>query len=221
MPSPLVKRPSCSGGSTVEAWMPADRLDAFGDYAPEIEPFLGERALERYLEDRERRYAKWYEGIDSGNRAAYLSAIPEDAGTIRLPALFPERGEAPFSGSVWFYKEVFLKEDPGEEGFLYVGDLIDSDATYINGSRVGETAYRYPPRKYPFDAALLHKGFNRIAVRLVIERGRGGFVGSILPGNGDIPLKNRRLRRSWKSFFPRNCPRGFSGRPSCRCKASP
>jgi sialate O-acetylesterase len=57
-----------------------------------------------------------------------------------------------------------------------LGELIDADKTYINGVKVGETGYRYPPRKYKVSAGLLREGINLIAVRLIIMSGAGGFV---------------------------------------------
>ncbi len=57
-----------------------------------------------------------------------------------------------------------------------MGELIDSDETYINGVKVGETGYRYPQRKYKIPAGLLRAGGNLVAVRLIILSGAGGFV---------------------------------------------
>lgn len=125
---------------------------------------------------RDKRIEKWYESVDAGVREIYSKEIPAGVKHITLPTMFAGEESGGFSGSIWFYKEVILEKNPGEDGFLYVGELIDSDTTYINGVPVGETAYRYPPRKYNFNASILHIGRNLIAVRLVIEKGCGGFI---------------------------------------------
>jgi len=167
---------NAQGGASIEAWMPMTILSKFEDYSGQIEPFLGKGALARFLTERENRNSKWYASIDAGVREMSSKEIPDGVKRINIPTMFS--GEAPggFSGSIWFYKEVFLERNPGESAFLYIGELIDSDMTYVNGIPVGETAYRYPPRKYNFDASLLHIGRNLIAVRLVIEKGCGGFI---------------------------------------------
>jgi sialate O-acetylesterase len=167
---------NAQGGASIEAWMPMSELDAFGNFSKEIEPFLEKGSLTDFLTEREKRIYKWYESVDAGVGAIYSKEVPEGAKIITLPAMFNSEEKDGFSGSIWFYKEVFLESDPGVNGFLYAGELIDSDKTYINGVQVGETAYRYPPRKYCFDASLLHAGKNLIAIRLVIENHFGGFI---------------------------------------------
>ncbi|MBN1775023.1 MAG: hypothetical protein JW817_01010 [Clostridiales bacterium] len=166
---------NAQGGSSVEAWMPMNVLDKFGDFHGPIQPFLRDGSLDEFLADRQRRVDAWYAGLVTEGIAVRSREIPEDANPVTLPGLFPADSEK-FCGSVWFYKDFTLEKDPGEQGFLYLGELVDSDTTYINGVLVGETGYRYPPRKYDFDASVLKKGRNRIAVRLVIEYGKGGFI---------------------------------------------
>lgn len=167
---------NAQGGSSIEAWMPLTVLNAFGDYSGEIKPFLQKGALDLFLKEREIRIGKWYESIDNGVKETYCREIPSGANRMMIPAMFEGKAGGGFSGCMWFYKEIFLENDPGDSGFLYAGELIDSDRTYINGILIGQTAYRYPPRKYDFDASVLHTGKNLIAIRLVIENGCGGFI---------------------------------------------
>ncbi len=111
----------------------------------------------------------------------------------------------PWRGVVWFYKEFELQNEPDPDAFLYVGNLIDADVTYVNGVQVGRIEYRYPPRKYPFDGSILRKGRNVITVRLLIEGGAGGFVGShpyyIRSGAEKISLEGPWLRK-WGKEAP-------------------
>lgn len=167
---------NAQGGSSVEAWMPMSVLDRFGDYHDRIEPFLEDGALDEFLRNREKRIGEWYETIRAEDSLRFSKEMPEYVEPILLPALFPVSADDRFSGSVWFYRDFILEKDPSGSGFLYLGELIDSDETYINGVWVGQTEYRYPPRKYSFDASVLKKGMNRLAVRLVIQYGRGGFI---------------------------------------------
>jgi len=167
---------NAQGGSSVEAWMSLELLDRFGDFRTPLKPFIQKGALEEYLRERERRILDWYDSVRSEDDQRFVSGIPDDALPIDLPALFPVDPGERFSGSVWFYREFYLEKKPGDNAFLYLGEMIDSDTTYINGTLVGTTGYRYPPRKYPFDGSLLREGRNLTATRLVIQYGRGGFL---------------------------------------------
>ncbi len=167
---------NAQGGASIEAWMPEASLGDFCDCEKELAAFRAPGSLETFLAEREKRIAVWYAGIEGEGRAKMAEEIPETAKEILLPQVFEGPDGDPFSGSMWFYKEFMLEEVPAGEGLLYAGELIDSDVTYINGVKVGETGYRYPPRKYFFDAAILRKGKNLIAIRLVTENDFGGFI---------------------------------------------
>ncbi len=167
---------NAQGGSSIEAWMPMNLLDRFDDYNGLIEPFLNNGSLDKFLANRESRIAQWYESVQSEDSIRFSTEKPGDAESILLPAIFPASRDEKFSGSMWFYREFVLEKEPTNKALLYLGELIDSDDTYINGVLVGQTGYRYPPRKYAFDASVLRKGKNLIAVRLVVQYGKGGFV---------------------------------------------
>lgn len=164
------------GGSTVESWMDVSLLPEFGDYENQMKPFMEKGALTRYLKERDEGIASWRQALEREDEEKYISAIPEGASDFTVPGLLLEKDGTDHVGIVWFYKVFELKEEPGKNAFLYLGDLIDADQTFINGKPVGRTEYRYPPRKYPFDGSILRKGENLIAVRLILETGEGGFV---------------------------------------------
>ncbi|MBE6753100.1 MAG: sialate O-acetylesterase [Ruminococcaceae bacterium] len=167
---------AAQGGSSVEAWMPADALTEFGDFSPEIDRFVGDTALGEFLSFIEKRDMDWAQAQEMNVDESFSAAIPENAGAVKLPAMLRDTELKGFSGSLWFYKEFTLENEPQGTPFLYVGELIDSDRTFINGVKVGETGYRYPPRRYFFDAAPLRKGKNLLAVRLLVKNGDGGFI---------------------------------------------
>lgn len=196
---------NAQGGSTVEAWMPAEELDAFGDYGKYYADFLEDGAIYKFMADCDRGAAEWYKSVASGEEESLCRAIPDGAKKITLPQMTMGTDLDGFSGSVWFYKEFSLDATEGET-FLYVGELVDSDRTYINGNKVGETFYRYPPRKYPFNSNVLKKGKNLIAVRLVIEHGAGGFIPEheyfITAGGKKTPLSGE-----WKYFIEKRAER--------------
>ena len=166
------------GGSTIESWMPEKLLSEFGDFSEAVDPFRDGDALVRYLENREREIASWRDELNEPEEIEkkYISGIPGIHEDFIVPGLLLNAKGNGHVGVVWFYKDFELSEEPDEEAFLYLGDLIDADQTYVNGVLVGATGYRYPPRKYPFSGKILRKGMNRITVRLIVENGDGGFV---------------------------------------------
>lgn len=167
---------NAQGGSSVEAWMPLTLLERWGDYSSEPKRFTPPGALTKFIEDRDAAVAAWYRLNETEGNEVLATTIPTGAESIEIPTMYPPKEDISFSGSIWFYKEIDIDEMPTGPAMLYVGELIDSDRTYINGIKVGETAYRYPPRRYSFDASIFRKGKNLIAVRLVIEGGRGSFI---------------------------------------------
>ncbi len=164
------------GGSTIESWMPSELLSKFGDYEDHIRPFQGRDTLKQYNELRDHSIAAWRETLESPEDQERVDLIPEGAGDFAVPGMLLEKNGNGYTGIVWFYRDFELKNEPQEDAFLYLGNLIDADQTFINGHAVGRIEYRYPPRKYPFDGSILRKGRNRITVRLLIENGSGGFV---------------------------------------------
>lgn len=164
------------GGSTIEAWMPSDILSRFGDFHPQMDRFMKEGALAAYLKEQEILGAQWRMTLESPEDDIYCNRIPAKAEDFTVPGMLLQKEGQGFCGIAWFWKEFELSETPGKEAFLYLGNLIDADQTFVNGELIGRTEYRYPPRKYPFNGNLLHRGKNLIAVRLIIENGDGGFV---------------------------------------------
>ncbi|MDZ7835652.1 MAG: hypothetical protein U5K84_10430 [Alkalibacterium sp.] len=92
--------------------------------------------------------------------------------------MFKDTALAGFSGVVWFRRtfDVTEKQLESEHFRLRLGSLINGDETYLNGEKVGETDYRYPPRKYVLKKENLRVGTNTLVVRLMIDAANGGFI---------------------------------------------
>jgi sialate O-acetylesterase len=161
------------GGSRIEAWLPEEEVIKLPGCAEKIAPFKVKGSLQKLVAGQDEEVMAWRRSITKGFDC---KKVPEQAKRFYLPGLTANTELKGFSGSVWFSKEVFLEKAPEGEGLLYLGEMIDSDETYINGVKGGETGYRYPPRKYRVMAGLLRAGNNLISVRLVIMNGAGGFV---------------------------------------------
>lgn len=104
-------------------------------------------------------------------------------GKVSVPGFF-EHGMETFSGSICLRKEIELKEtypketDPEADGKIkfYFGAVIDADQTYINGTKIGETTFRYPPRLYEIPRGLLRPGKNVIEIHMLVLRAGGGLM---------------------------------------------
>ena len=191
---------NAQGGSTLEAWMPADLLSEYKDCSEVINKFMEDNSLQKFLDGITQDIIEWRESITEKDFEKRALAIPEDATEVTLPGIFLEREGQGYTGSFWLYKEVDIDCEPSKDSFLYVGELIDADQTFINGTMVGRTEYCYPPRKYPFDGSILKKGKNLIAVRLEVNNKNGGFLLDhqyyIRTGDKKISIEGKWLRKN-------------------------
>lgn len=164
------------GGSRIEAWMSRESLIDYPHLLEEADKYKGKEAAGQFVREQERISGNWIAQMgDAGTEKAYLtSEADEKWKNIHLPGWLEEAGIHDFSGCIWL-RHVFEVPETmaGKEAMLWLGTLVDSDRTYVNGEFVGETGYQYPPRKYPIPAGLLRKGKNEIRIRLVCNDGHG------------------------------------------------
>lgn len=82
-----------------------------------------------------------------------------------------------WTGTLWFRKEFNVPADMvGQDSLLRLGCLVDADVCYLNGQRVGNITYQYPPRKYTLPQGLLKAGKNVLCIRLQTNGSREKFV---------------------------------------------
>jgi sialate O-acetylesterase len=97
--------------------------------------------------------------------------------SINLPGDFSEAGLAQFCGVVWLARDLELPESFAETSAkIWLGTITDADTVYINGVEIGNTGYRYPPRKYAVPAGLLRGGKNRVVIRVTCNSGEGSVT---------------------------------------------
>lgn len=194
------------GGSPIQSWMSEEMLRDFTEYTEDIERHKNDGYIEEELKKNERLQNEWYNSLrekDKGLQNKELSWYSQDLceegwDKIMLPVFFREAGLKDFTGSLWFRKRVEHSEAMAEEeAFLWLGTIVDSDETYVNGKLVGVTPYQYPPRKYKIPKGLLKAGENLITLRVVCDAGNGRFtpgkIYSLFGKGGNIDLKG-----SWK-----------------------
>ncbi len=120
--------------------------------------------------------------IESWISEEHLCKFPEpaflrnDRYTMNVPGRWKDNG-IDCRGAVWHQKEIDLPASMHHKhAKLYLGTLVDSDSTFVNGHFVGRTTYTYPPRKYDIPAGILRQGRNIIAVRIQSQAGNGEFI---------------------------------------------
>jgi sialate O-acetylesterase len=177
------------GGTIIETWISRtafEQSSAFNKMINSV-PTASVEALEN------QRLNKLIQKVDSfqGKLPLENEAIGwkqtsfDDAGwkTMNIPGLWETKGWPELDGIVWFRKEIFIDSVASEKSAsLHLGSIDESDKTYINGIKVGETKDDpVTERTYTIPAKLLRKGRNVIAVRIEDKGGGGGF--------GDSPEK--------------------------------
>lgn len=169
------------GGSPVEAWLSEGALKSYPDVLQELQQFKND-SLIREIENKNKELnATWFAALSKQeevkHNAVELSFNDSHWSDITLPGSWNKDKEFPVNGVVWFRKNINIPASMiGKPGKIWLGRIVDADSVFINGKFVGTTSYQYPPRKYEFDAALLNAGANVIAVKVISQGGRGGFV---------------------------------------------
>ena len=189
------------GGSRIEAWMD---IGALGGDRADIESSLRAMAEseERTLAETQRNLALFPDL--PADPAGWETPALDDAkwNLIDAPGNWESAGWAGMDGEVWYRTTFTLDEEEVAAGALLlgVGRIDDSDTTWVNGTRVGETKMQYDkPRRYIVPQSALQVGENVIAIRVVDTGGGGGIHGHrdelfVQPADG----ASRALGAAWK-----------------------
>ncbi|MCC5928812.1 MAG: sialate O-acetylesterase [Cyclobacteriaceae bacterium] len=175
------------GGTNVETWMTAETLtkikglegvvQELKDYDPNDQLAGQKEKFRDLLGDVPEIDEGYQRGI------AYWAAPDYDFTSWKimvLPGLWEEKGLPNLDGIVWFMKEFELShEEASSPATLSLGPIDDSDITWVNGIKVGETTNKYSEaREYQVPAYVLKEGRNVLVVRVEDTGGGGGIYGS-------------------------------------------
>ena len=169
------------GGTPVESWMSAEALKDFPEKIangkqytdPTVRDEISKKTFKAILE-WESRLKKEDAGLKEGwqNPDTDISAWDD----LSLPGDFASAGLCAFCGVIWLAKDFDIKADfPSKNAKVWLGTIVDADTVFINGVEIGNTTYRYPPRKYLPESLLKH-GKNRIVIRVTCNNGEGGVT---------------------------------------------
>lgn len=190
------------GGSPIQAWMDENSLKKYPEYLDEAKKWQNDDLI-KSTESGEQALSKaWYTELDQSDIGLNqhwesLDLNDSDWKTMNIPGSWEDK-EGSFEGSVWFRKEINLtKNQAGKTAFLNLGRIKDADVTYINGTKVGNVTYEYPPRWYDIPAGVLKEGKNVIAIRISNGSGKGQFIAD-KPYYLEIDGNKIDLKTEWK-----------------------
>ncbi len=176
---------SALGGSPAEAWISEDALKEFPEYYKEAQRFKDPELIEQIRHSDDQRIRAWYdklnrkdEGLSNPRMTWYSEGLSAaEWTTMDVPGYWADTDSGLANGSVWFRKKIEVPpSSSGKKGKLILGRIVDADSVFVNGVFVGTTSYQYPPRRYDIPRGLLKAGENTIAVRVISELDKGGFV---------------------------------------------
>jgi len=154
-------------------------------------------AANRHRQGFTKAFTKANPGVSAGtkeNQREQSSFDDSNWKSMDLPQNI-ERAGLDMDGIVWFRKVVEIPaRAAGKKASLSLGPVDDSDETWVNGVKVGETKKQYAqPRTYSIASSLLKAGKNVIAIRMEDTGGGGGLNGKpeqmfLQVGNDKIAL---------------------------------
>lgn len=140
---------------------------------------------------------------------------PKGWRNMNIPGYWEDQGIKDLNGVVWFRRTFEVpKSWLGKPVKLFMGRIVDADEMYVNGKKIGNITYQYPPRRYEIPADLLKEGKNTFVIRVTNSSGKGGFVPDkpyYMTANGEeIDLKGTWQYKVGEVYQPMNFG-GFGG----------
>lgn len=169
------------GGTPIEAWTPKEGFKNF----PDILKIIAENKDTAFVNSQMRNRPSFNGGSRepsdkglTGEKPWYaVDFIPKEWRRINIPGYWEDQGVKDLNGVVWYRREIELPQTmAGQEATVFLGRIVDADELYINGTKVGNTTYQYPQRRYHVPANLLKAGKNIFVIRVTNNNGKGGFV---------------------------------------------
>ena len=174
------------GGTPIEAWIPKDSLEKdYPQLIKRVQFFQSDEYVKSQRQTNmqaERQWQKILQESDPGILENWIAADLNDAEWQSVSqwdtkwAMSPTT-RRPIVGTIWLRQHIHIdKEHAGKPARLLLGTLYDRDVTYLNGQKIGETGYQYPPRRYDIPEGLLREGDNVITVRFINKNGLVHFI---------------------------------------------
>ncbi len=171
------------GGSPVESWISESTIKKYPQYYKELLKYKDQNYIDSIVKSDNKRINEWY-GLstkrDLGNGSVSWKENTINLSewqSINVPGYWNNTELENTNGVIWFKKIFTLnKTEAIQESMLNLGCIVDADSVFLNGSYIGNTTYRYPPRRYIIRKGILKQGENILTVRVISNYGTGGFV---------------------------------------------
>jgi sialate O-acetylesterase len=174
---------SSVGGTPIQAWISEDGFKGMPQYAGRIAQFKDTAFINslarpaRSINIQARRSSQTDKGLSEPVKWYETSYVPDGWHKFWMPGYWADQGVRGLNGIVWFRKTIEVPASMANKpAKLFLGRIVDADETYVNGQKIGNITYQYPPRRYEIPAGLLKPGTNVITVRITSTFGKGGFV---------------------------------------------
>jgi sialate O-acetylesterase len=176
---------SSVGGSPIESWLSLEALKSFPNYSQDTTIAKPYSPVKKTETDR---------GLTESPRWFEANYTPQGWKNYAIPGFWEDQGLRDLNGVVWFRKEITLTETQAmQPAKLFMGRIIDADEMYVNGARIGNINYQYPPRRYEIPPGTLKPGTNIFVSRVINTAGKGGFFPDkryeLVLGNQTIELQ--------------------------------
>ncbi|WP_031527712.1 sialate O-acetylesterase [Dyadobacter crusticola] len=170
---------SSVGGTPIEAWISEGGYKDFVD----IQKVINQNKDTAYVRERKQSTVtnapRPPKPTDTGLTEHWESESYQPKGwrNFNIPGYWEDQGLKNLNGVVWFRREFEVPESwIGKPVKLYMGRIVDADEMFVNGEKIGNVTYQYPPRRYEIPAGLLRSGKNTFVVRVTNTAKKGGFV---------------------------------------------
>ena len=170
---------SSVGGTPIEAWISEDGYKNFADIAKIIARNKDTNFVNSFKKPLVPIVLNTATINDLGKIEHWEMPDYQPKGwrNFNIPGYWEDQGLKDLNGVVWFRRTFNIPENwQGKSIKLYMGRIVDADEMYVNGTKIGNITYQYPPRRYEIPVNLLKKGKNVFVIRVTNSSGKGGFV---------------------------------------------
>ncbi len=187
------------GGSAIEAWMDAAALGMDAAQTERSIAALQAKDAQTLAAVRQ-RIARWPAVADGAEQWRDGDLDDSDWDRIAVDRNWEASGYDGMDGIAWYRAAFTLSAEEAKAGIaLGIGQVDDSDVTYVNGQAVGHTEQRWNlPRVYRVPAAALRAGVNHIAVQVTDLSGGGGLHGDDSERFVQLGDGTKRPLREWR-----------------------